>query len=689
MDGLLDDVAPVVNPDSMKKLGQSKSKEFEQYKKDRRDIEFEWLRNIRQVKGIYDPEIKALMQPDQSTAYPKITRQKLIGTVARLMEMLFPQTEKNWGIAASPIPDLSQTDLQAVLDALQQQNPQVPPTDDQIKDAIVKFASSRAENMEKVIEDQLDEIDYVSMARKVIYSGAHYSCGVLQGPMVRTREGRTWSKDPATGMLVAKVEQINVPYYEQVSVWDWYPDLSAKDFEQMDGEFRRHVLSRNKVRELAKRPDFMADVIIKWLQDNIAGNYQELHWEKTLREKSSDRSNVSNMTGRKYELWEWWGSVSGHELSQCGVSVPDDQLAMEVEGTIWGIGDIVIKAKLNPYDAKIRPFHTFVFEDDDVNLTGSGLPIVVRDSQLAVAEASGMLMDNAGLVCGDMLEINTELLMPGQTPDVYARKKWLRDDTGASAAYPAVRPVQMEAHISELINVVNLFTGFADTETALPPPTMGDPTKGGSEAMRTTGGMSMLMGAAALPIRDTVRNFDKFTTSFIGSLYYWNMQFNPDPSIKGDCTIIARGSTSLIAKELRASSLDQFRQTLSPEEQMHVNTRKLLEERMKARDIPLDVLDPEADVQQKLDAQSAQAQQDKQIQNELINAEIKQGIAAAVKDIASANKATAAVTVDTFNAIVDGIENEHAKSGVGNSPANSVPKSAGAGAASAASVSGG
>ena len=644
---------PVIDATKMAALGVKMGARFDDYKKDRRAIEEQWLRNLRQVKGIYDPEILAKIPPDQSTTYPKVTRTKVYGTVARLMEMLFPQTEKNWAIKASPMPDLSQGDLQTVLTQLQQTNPQ--PSNDDIENAIIAFAGTKAERMEKEIEDQLDEIEYITLARKVVFSGTQYSIGILKGPLVQTRESRTWAPDPLTQQLTAKTIQELYPVYESCSVWDWYPDVSAKTFDQMDGQFQRHIMSRNQVHELAKRADFDSEAIKTWLAANTAGNYKELWWETELRVKA-DRKNITDLTARKYEIAEWWGFASAHDLKACGIEIPDDQLSMELEANIWTIGNIVIKAKLNPYDAKIRPYHIFVYEDDDLNLTGSGMPQVVRDSQLGVCEAARMILDNGSVVCRDMVEVNTDLLVPGQNLDIYAGKAWLREGTGQEAALPAVKAIKMDGHIPELKSVVEMFMEFADTETALPPPALGDPSKGGSEALRTTGGMSMLMGAAALPIRDTVRNFDRFTTSFITSLYNWNMQFSTNQDIKGDATVIARGSTSLIAKEVRANALTQFSATLTPEEHMHIDTRKMLVERIKAHDIPLEVLVPEAQAEQQIQQQAQQAQQDKQLQDQLIAAQVKEAIAAAFKDISASAKNQAEVQIKTFDSVIAGIE---------------------------------
>lgn len=672
---------PVMDAEKMRTLGLTKGSLFEQYKKDRRETEQQWLRNLRQFRGIYDPEIERRIPADQSKAYPKITRTKVIGTVARLMEMMFPQTEKNWGIEESPLPDLSTTDLQLVLDQVVAERtaanlPVDDIPDDEIEKGIKSFAKAKAERMSIEMEDQLDEIEYITLARQVIFSAVLYSVGVLKGPMVQKKKSRTWGKD-AMGKLVAREVEKFAPFYEFVSAWDWYPDLSAKTFAQMDGEFFRHVMSRNQFSELAKRPDFIEGAVTDWLRANIAGNYKELDWEQELRTKG-DRKNLTDLTGRKYEVWEWWGFASGHDLKACGVAVSDADLGKELEANIWGIGNVIIKAKLNPYDANIRPRHVFVYEEDDINLLGIGVPQVMRDSALAIGEATRMMLDNASVICGPMLELNQDLLVPGQPLSVHAFKVWLREGQGAESAQPAVRNITVDGHIPELQSIINMFMSFADTETALPPSALGDVTKGGSEALRTQGNLSMLMGAASLPIRDTVRNFDRFTTSFISSLYHWNMQFNKDESIKGDFAVIARGSTSLIAKEVRSANLDQFVVTLTPEERMYFSTKKLLLERMKTRDLPEGLLEDDAEVARKLKEQADAAAATAAQQGQMIQSEIRKNIAGAFKDFALAIKAQTGANVDTFNAIVEGIANgENQGGGTGASASRASGKGGG------------
>src|SRR5262245_15966960 len=174
-------VVPTLNEEQTRSLGIRLGSNFETYKKDRLETEYQWLRNLRQFRGIYDPEILTRIASDQSKAYPKVTRTKVVGTVARLMEMLFPQTEKNWGIEASPLPDLSESDLQVVLDTLVAEGKKEP-TSDQVEVGIKSLADAKAERMSLEMDDQLDEIEYITLARRVIYSAVLYSVGVLKGP---------------------------------------------------------------------------------------------------------------------------------------------------------------------------------------------------------------------------------------------------------------------------------------------------------------------------------------------------------------------------------------------------------------------------------------------------------------------------------------------------------------------------
>jgi len=691
---------PPIDKSKLASLGAKLSADFRSYENYRRNQEMKWARNLRQFLGEYDPDVVSQIDKSRSQAYPRITRVKCISMLSRLMNLLFPTSEKNWGIQASPVPNLEMDDLQQVLQQTQQECAQKgePCTGETIEEAVYNFAVGRAKNLELEIEDQLAEVggnrnlNYVALCRKVLLSGIMYGAGVLKGPFTRTQVQRRWMPtpqqiDPMTGQPTppgwqAQVFEAFRPQFEFVPIWDYYPDMSAKHMAQMDGQFQRMVMSKSQLRELADRPEFMKDQILKILQENPQGNYKEKTFESELR-VIGVHSNVNPNLGRKYELVVWDGYIATDYLKAAGIVLPQDLSADMADASVWILGNDVIRCDLSPWvelepDQRIQIYHHFIFEEDDSTLLGNGLPNIMRDSQMAISAASRMLLDNASVICGPNLEINMDLMVAGQDfSSIQPYKIWYREGMGQEAQWPAVKNVEINSHLPDLQAVVKMFMEFADNETFVNPATGGDMQKGPSEPFRTAAGASMIQGMAALPFKDVVRNFDVFTTSVVSALILFNKHFNDKTDVQGDFTPVARGSSSLIAKEVRGMAYDQLAQTLQPEERAYVKWHSLLYERMAVRDIDLEkALCSENEAKQIDQAQSQKAQEQAAQMQELLRAEVRKLLADATKSLTQADSNSAKAEVATYNAILAGLESgvapadiHAAKSGAGIPPA--------------------
>ncbi len=118
-------------------------------------------------------------------------------------------------------------------------------------------------------------------------------------------------------------------------------------------------------------------------------------------------------------------------------------------------------------------------------------------------------------------------------------------------------------------------------------------------------------------MKDLITNYDEgVTRTFMEALYRWNMQFNPDDSCKGDFDIKARGTASLMAKEIRAQQLDQFANaTANPMDAPYIKRVELLRQRAEAHDLS-NVIKTEEEVaaEQNNEAAKQQAQQQQQMQ---------------------------------------------------------------------------
>ncbi|MHB0965286.1 MAG: hypothetical protein ACYC36_02420 [Bellilinea sp.] len=658
-----------INPEQLKGLGAILATKFAAYERDRKLAELQWARNARQFLGQYDQEIEKNLDPNRSRAYPKYTRVKCVSMLSRLMNLLFQADDKCWTIQPSPVPELDQEDLQGVLDKLLDDAQGGPtPTDDQIEQAIRDFAANHAKKLELEIEDQLQELggssseDFVQLCRQVIFSGVRYGMGVLKGPFAEKQQQRTWTKDESGRLMAVPVDSYR-PRFEFVPLWDYYPDMSARYLKSMEGQFERHVMSKHQLTMLKQRPDFIPEQIDEVMRLNPNGNYTRKAWELEVRAMGV-QLQVTDVDRNKFEALGWEGYLSGRDLSLAGIDVPDDKMEEDLRCNVWFApgGNVVIKAELDPWseldtDGEMPLYHQFVFEENESTLVGTGLPQIMRDSQMNICAGTRVLIDNASIQ--RIFEMNTGLLSLNQdTTSITPDKIFYREDTSAATAnIPAVREVKLDIRVSELTEFVKLFQNFADQETFVNPSTGGDMQKGPSEPFRTAAGASMIQGAAALPFKDVVRNFDKFTESVISSIVVFNRNFNPDPKLRGDFKPVARGATSLMAKEVLGIQLDNFANTLTPEEKQYVKMRELVKARARVRDLEVTniiVDDATADAIDKAAAQRQQIVQ--QQQDKLAEAQVRNILAETLKAASVSGKNTAQADAQTVNVILDALE---------------------------------
>lgn len=646
-----------VDESALNKLGAALLSKFELRKTARKPLEDKWLQNLRQYRGIYDPEV--VLPKGASKAYPKLTRWKVVATTARLMAMLFPQQEKNYEIQASKIANLPVATVQQIIDTLAQQSQGQPLNDEMIQKAVQTEAETRAAGMGLKIDDDLQEINYPSEVRRVVASATNYGPGLLKGPTTKVVTETAWKQD-GTGRYLAYERETYKPVLEFKSVWSYYPDLSATDVWHQEGIMERDVYTREEIRALREDKGFMKNRIDYWLSQNPSGNHKLLEWEQAIwQDKKSDRSQVNQSETTKCVMITYTGDISGLEAAGAGLLDETADTEQSYKVIIAALDSVIVKAALIPKEmVKVRLHHTFVFEEDDLSMMGNGLTDTLRDSQFSLCETVRAMLDEVSML-GTDLAIDMEMLEDGETMDRYKNRTWRvrSDGSPAQSAKQPIVGVHMQNNLNSYLQVIQVFLDFADKESSLPPASMGDVSGGGSEALRTKGNASMFLGAASLPIRDTVRNFDNFTVSVISAMAAWNTKYAPDPARDGDADVVARGSTSLIAKEVLADSLDQLRATVTEDEIDDIDARALFRERMLARDIPVDKVLVSTEVAaQRRAAKQQQAQKQQDLAASEIEAKVKKLLADAFKAVKDGQATDSNVSLDTFNALIKALE---------------------------------
>jgi len=522
----------------------------------RYSIDERWLDDLRQFNGQYDKVTAAtLAASGGSKLFVNITRNKVNAAEARLIDILFPTDDRNWGIQPTPVPYLSK--IAKDEDPVQNEDGSPFVTDEgvqvekrDIAQGVLEEARERSNGMQDEIEDQLNETNYNSVNRDMVHDAVLYGTGILKGPVILGKTRQKWSEvvdDQGQVAQVIEIVEDLKPGAERVDPWDFFPDMQARSIDDAEFIFQRHYMSKKALRDLADKPGFLRTQISEVLKQDADNSHTATH----LQEMQS-MAGISSMDNRRFEVWEYHGPVDKDDLIAAGVEVDEDDVFTDYNGVVWFSENRVIKAVINPADTGEMPYCVFNWEGDDTTIFGVGIPFLMRSSQKVLNATWRMLMDNAGLSVGPQTVINSQVVRPADgnwrlTP----HKVWELTDKNGSVNN-VFGSFEINSHMTELIALFQYARQIADEETALPQIAQGEQ----GSATDTASGMSMLMNSANTMLRRVVKNFDDdVTRPFIKRMYDWNMQFNPKEDVKGDFCIDARGTSSLLVKEQQAVNL--------------------------------------------------------------------------------------------------------------------------------------
>jgi hypothetical protein len=590
---------------AMDALGVVFLAEFSRAELERRLTEERWLKDLRQYRGQYDPDVLAQIGANRSKSFVRKTRVKVKTVDSRVADLLFPAgSEKNWELDTTPVPNVSKEQKILVAKQLQTMSKGQPVPAEVLDKVILDMAKASSKKMAKVIDDQLVEARYKDVAVKTIHSGHLYGTGVMKGPLVE-RKIRTTFIQTAKGWE-AKSESYVVPFVDYVPLWRFYPDMNATSLDQCKYVYERHQMTKADLVELSQRKSFNKTKIVNYIKSHPEGEIKLRYFDNELRiigERTANQGNKQNT----YEILERWGWVDGDKLKDIGVKIPDERVHETFFANVWLLpnGEI-IKAVLQPINGVTWPYHLYYFDKDETSIFGEGLSSIMRDDQTMLNAAVRMMLDNSAIASGPMIEVSPGLLSNVDKMDeMYPWKVWFRNT--AQPGTPAVRTIQIDGRLSDLKGMAEMFENNADEVTAIPRYMSGENVNNG--AAGTASGMSMLMGAANIVIKDLITAWDEgVTRPFITALYRWNMQFHKDNAIKGDFDVKARGTASLVAKEVRAQQLDNFAaQAANPMDAPFIKRDKLLRQRAEAHELS-DIVKTEDEVNQEQNSPQAQTQ---------------------------------------------------------------------------------
>jgi len=567
-----------------------------------------WMDAYRNYRGIYNTEVQ-FTEAEKSRVFVKVTKTKTLAAYGQVVDVLFGNKKFPLAIDPTTLPEGIQdsvhfdtnpqaeqgaSDLKEAFDPVPLFNSdtvlepgdtvvslrervggmfkKLQPVENKLIDGpgtgptAVTFSPAMiaAKKMQKKIHDQLEESGANKQLRLSSFELALFGTGIMKGPFAVNKEYPNWNEE---GEYQPTIK--TVPSTSHVSIWNFYPDPDAANMDEAEYIVERHKLSRSQVRALKGRPFFRDNAIEKSL--NMGESYEKKWWEQAMEDDSQESK------AERYELFEFWGYVDTDILKEHDIDIPKELKDLEqLSVNIWVCNNNVIRLVMNPFKPALIPYYAVPYELNPYSFFGVGIAENMDDTQTLMNGFMRMAVDNAVMSGNLLIEIDETNLVPGQDLSLYPGKVFRRQ---GGAPGQAIFGTKFPNVAGENMQLFDKARTLADESTGFPSFAHGQ--TGVQGVGRTASGISMLMSAANGSIRNVIKNVDDYMLAPLGKAFFnFNMQFDFDPSIKGDLEVRAQGTESLMANEVRSQRLMQFLQvaqnpTLAPFAKMDYIIREI------------------------------------------------------------------------------------------------------------------
>jgi hypothetical protein len=569
------------------------------------------LSAMRQRNGEYEADkLRQIQDQGGSEVFMMITEVKCRAAESWLRDILLDNGTPPWDLEATPIPDLSPSEMKSIQDiyankvlGIVESSGQAPSMEemDEIKESvsqelrfsILQEAQNRADRMKLKISDQFAEGGWAECFNDFITDLATFPCAFIKGPVIRRQRKLGWTTDE-NGDTYAEPDENLGPEFERVDPFNIYPEPGITNIDE-GYMFQHHPLSRMELSELIGVPGYDEEAIRSLL--DIGNSTSWVNEDVSLMKEEQERKYHSfDRPTEVYDALEFWGKVSGKMLREWGLEedVPDE--AQEYDANVWVVGNYIIKAVLNYDPLGEKPYCKTSFIKTPGSFWGKGIPEVIEDLQNICNASARALVNNMGISSGPQVEVNLERIPPNEDiTQMHPWKIWQVTNDPLGSSSPAVKFTQPDDNATTLMAVYEKFSTLADDHSGIPSYVSGDINVKG--AGRTASGLSMLMGSAGKGIRQVVMHIDSDVIKpVVNRQFIYNMRYDEDQSIKGDLQVIPRGAINLAVKETVNVRRIEFLNATANEIDMEIigkdGRAALLREVAKSLQMPVDQIVP-------------------------------------------------------------------------------------------------
>lgn len=450
------------------------------------------------------------------------------------------------------------------------------------RDSTDTQATSAADAMSATIESQLDDTNYSFQCRQAMKDRVIIGTGILKGPSSVGELVRSYTKLEGTETWAPDLTVDYKPTLVRVNPWFFYPDETVEDVKCLGDTIEVHPLSALQLKKLRKHEGFMKDEIEKVLEKEPL-DFNAQNWA----DFALMSENNPNLFKNKYLVLEYRGPITRTQLDLLEIEPSYDALDDEYYGEVWVCQGEVIRAELESIEASFKvPYYMSVWEKDPGSVFGYGVPLMMEDAQRVVNEAWHMILDNSAMSSGPQVAMQKHLIEPANGKwELGPNQIWNLLDP-AITVDQAIQFFNVPNVTAQIVPILQMAQAFSEEESQIPLITAG---LNSPQNVDTATGQLVTQQASTTLLDFMSEEWDdNMTQPIIAAYYAWNMQYNDDPTIKGQFTVDVRTSTQYKNKQLHIRDLEKLsvEAAQNPEMAAHVDIGQLTRVRLNLMSLP-------------------------------------------------------------------------------------------------------
>lgn len=428
---------------------------------------------------------------------------------------------------------------------------------------VADIASENTEHIVTYIKDMLDDGGFIAELSEALSDLAHNTHMVMAGPTLVAKPTIVHDDAPDSISGVKVVTKMTLAF-RRVDPLTFY--WSNDSTNPQDGAFVIEDASvcMNELLDAveSKVPGFIPEAVWKITDQNWAYNHSMTPTDQYLEHVRKGHAMVGHSDNRR-RCVKYSGLIPGNKLEHYMDGI-DKRRHYECE--VWIIDGTTVRLMFNQNPMTNRNFYTASLYSKAGAMVGMGVCDVVHDSQRMCNAAMRATAKNMPFAAAPWGEFDSSRLANANDRANFVlrpEKLYEVEPDPFGGGRPVITLNTIPSNAAEFNGIYQSYSQEADRISGIPAYISGQIDI--ASMARTATGLSILMKSATVVLQNGVMNIDsRLFAKLISACYMWVMLYHPDPAIKADARVRARGASGVLNREMSQAKLYDLLQLLAP-----------------------------------------------------------------------------------------------------------------------------